>query len=74
MLLAEDFRELRAGQTDVDVSDLEPIPFSNIQQPVIHIHKITMRDLDVVLAIIGIKTSIVSGHSRRAVLRYASFP
>lgn len=69
MLLPKDFRELRARK----MSGFEPVFFFNLRQPVINAHKTAMRDLNVVLAIMGITTSIVSGHSRRAVLRYASF-
>ena len=67
MLLPKDFRELRARK----MSDLEPFPFFNLEQAVIHAHKIATRDFVLVLAIMGIMTSTVSGHRRRPTLRYA---
>lgn len=36
VLFPENFRELRAGETDVDVSDLEPVSFSKFLSPILN--------------------------------------
>ena len=63
ILLPKDLSELRARKIDLDMSNLHLVLLSDLIQPVVHTHKITMRDFEVVLTIINIKASIVSGHA-----------